>query len=216
MSVRSAKCRLRVIFDGFSGGAAGCGPLCPESAEAWPGTAEHWVGRTPVIQTPKPEFESCVMNSPIMNGPRPRPGRTVLQSDQAMSSGRQPSGRSFEGKGQQNQTGQVPARPSRSVRAALAPFHRNKFLVVPFEKDSNTLKQNRSSLVIQYQVARLLPRLTKVGRAMCEKCVEIDEKIEHYQRLSSGVTDQPTLDGIKELIAEMSARKAALHPDRQQ
>jgi hypothetical protein len=49
---------------------------------------------------------------------------------------------------------------------------------------------------------------------MCKKCVEIDEKIEHYQRLSSGITDQPTLDGIKELIERLKAEKAGLHPDQ--
>jgi hypothetical protein len=48
---------------------------------------------------------------------------------------------------------------------------------------------------------------------MCEKCVELDGKIERYKRLSSGVTDQPTLDGIKALIEQINAQKAALHPD---
>ena len=52
------------------------------------------------------------------------------------------------------------------------------------------------------------------GVPMCDKCVELDGKIEHYQRLSSTVTDQPTLDGIKELIEEMKAQKAALHPEQ--
>jgi hypothetical protein len=51
---------------------------------------------------------------------------------------------------------------------------------------------------------------------MCEKCVELDGKIEHYQRLSSRITDQRTVDGIKQLIARMKARKAALHPERQE
>jgi hypothetical protein len=35
---------------------------------------------------------------------------------------------------------------------------------------------------------------------MCDKCVEIDKKIEHYRLLASRLTDQPTIDGIKELI----------------
>jgi hypothetical protein len=52
------------------------------------------------------------------------------------------------------------------------------------------------------------------GTAMCDKCVEIDGKIEHYQRLSSNITDQRTLDGIKELIERMKAQKAALHPEQ--
>jgi FAD/FMN-containing dehydrogenase len=51
---------------------------------------------------------------------------------------------------------------------------------------------------------------------MCDKCVELDGKIEHYQRLASLITDQPTLDAIEELIAKMKAHKAALHPDEGQ
>jgi hypothetical protein len=50
---------------------------------------------------------------------------------------------------------------------------------------------------------------------MCEKCVELDSKIEHYQRLSSRISDTLTLDGIKELIERMKAEKAALHPDQE-
>jgi FAD/FMN-containing dehydrogenase len=49
---------------------------------------------------------------------------------------------------------------------------------------------------------------------MCEKCVELDGKIEHYQRMSARITDQATLDGIKELIERMRAQKAALHPEQ--
>jgi beta-phosphoglucomutase-like phosphatase (HAD superfamily) len=45
---------------------------------------------------------------------------------------------------------------------------------------------------------------------MCEKCVELDGKIEHYQRMASRMTDQAMLDGIKELIEQMKALKAAL------
>ena len=48
---------------------------------------------------------------------------------------------------------------------------------------------------------------------MCEKCVEIDGKIEHYRNLSSLVTDQQALDGIKLLVAQMEAEKRALHPE---
>jgi hypothetical protein len=49
---------------------------------------------------------------------------------------------------------------------------------------------------------------------MCDTCVELDGKIEHYRRLMSGITDQATLDGIKELIERMEIQKAALHPER--
>jgi hypothetical protein len=47
---------------------------------------------------------------------------------------------------------------------------------------------------------------------MCGKRVEIDGKIEHYRLLASRLTDQPTIDGIKELIERMQAQKLALHP----
>jgi hypothetical protein len=58
--------------------------------------------------------------------------------------------------------------------------------------------------------------LTNAELEMCEKCAELDNKIEHYQHLSSRITDQPTLDGIKELIGQMKAQKAALHPEQKQ
>ena len=42
--------------------------------------------------------------------------------------------------------------------------------------------------------------------------IEIDGKIERYKNLSSLVTDQQTLDGIKLLIAQLQAEKQELHP----
>jgi hypothetical protein len=47
-------------------------------------------------------------------------------------------------------------------------------------------------------------------------CAEIDKKIERYRLLASRITDQPLFVGIKELIERTQARKAALHPDREQ
>jgi len=49
---------------------------------------------------------------------------------------------------------------------------------------------------------------------MCDQCVELDSKIEHYRFMVSRITDQPLLDGIKELIERMQAQKAALHPEQ--
>jgi len=46
---------------------------------------------------------------------------------------------------------------------------------------------------------------------MCKKCVELDDKIAHYKRISTYVTDQLTLDGIAGLIKQMQSEKAALH-----
>jgi hypothetical protein len=51
---------------------------------------------------------------------------------------------------------------------------------------------------------------------MCDKCVELDSKIEHYQPMASRITDQAMLDGIKELIERMRAQKASFHPDQEQ
>lgn len=51
---------------------------------------------------------------------------------------------------------------------------------------------------------------------MCKKCTELDEKIEHYKRISSHVTDQLTLDGIAGLIKQMMAEKTTLHPEQKQ
>jgi hypothetical protein len=51
---------------------------------------------------------------------------------------------------------------------------------------------------------------------MCEKCIELDGKIAHYQRLAAGITDQRTLDGIKTLIEQMQAQKVVLHPEQEE
>ena len=49
---------------------------------------------------------------------------------------------------------------------------------------------------------------------MCKRCAELDDKIEHYKRISTYVTDQLTLDGIAGLIRQMMAEKAALHREQ--
>jgi len=48
---------------------------------------------------------------------------------------------------------------------------------------------------------------------MCDKCKELDEKIAHYRRLETYITDELTLTGIKRLIEDATAGKATLHPD---
>jgi hypothetical protein len=50
---------------------------------------------------------------------------------------------------------------------------------------------------------------------MCDKCVEIDKKTEHYRTIATSIMDQPMLDGIKELIEQMQAQKRALHPEQE-
>jgi hypothetical protein len=44
--------------------------------------------------------------------------------------------------------------------------------------------------------------------------VKIDERVAHYRRIASNVTDKLTLDRIEELIFKLDTEKAALHPDK--
>ena len=48
---------------------------------------------------------------------------------------------------------------------------------------------------------------------MCEKCVELDKKIEHYQQLSGWITDQKTIKQLGLFIDKLRAEKAAFHPE---
>ena len=48
--------------------------------------------------------------------------------------------------------------------------------------------------------------------AMCEKCLEIDKKIERYTVLSEGITDEKMIEHIRSLIEPLRAQKTALHP----
>jgi hypothetical protein len=49
---------------------------------------------------------------------------------------------------------------------------------------------------------------------MCDKCFEIDRKIEHYRRLASQVMDDLMSEGIGKLVAELTLEKLGLHkPD---
>jgi hypothetical protein len=50
---------------------------------------------------------------------------------------------------------------------------------------------------------------------MCEKCIELDRKIEQYRRVASSMTDQLTIDRINRLIKDTLAEKAGLHPDQE-
>jgi hypothetical protein len=48
---------------------------------------------------------------------------------------------------------------------------------------------------------------------MCEKCAELDRKIERYERIRFLIGDPLTVDAIKELMAKLKADKAELHPE---
>ena len=49
---------------------------------------------------------------------------------------------------------------------------------------------------------------------MCEKCIEIDKRIERFKRIVNRFTDQQMVQGLTHTIAQLEAEKAALHPDR--
>jgi hypothetical protein len=46
---------------------------------------------------------------------------------------------------------------------------------------------------------------------MCDKCKELDQRIEQYGRLSQSVTDQPTIDRFQEVIRDLHDQKLSLH-----
>ncbi|WP_158091569.1 hypothetical protein [Bradyrhizobium canariense] len=51
---------------------------------------------------------------------------------------------------------------------------------------------------------------------MCEKCIDLDKKIERYREMASRVNDPIAATGIAELIARLIAKKADLHPERRE
>ena len=51
---------------------------------------------------------------------------------------------------------------------------------------------------------------------MCEKCAELDERIERCRRVSSWINDQLTIDRIKALIEELQVQKAAFHSENEE
>ncbi len=51
---------------------------------------------------------------------------------------------------------------------------------------------------------------------MCDKCVELDKKIEHYRLILLSIGDQITVQRIEALIGDLRAQKATLHPEQKQ
>jgi hypothetical protein len=47
---------------------------------------------------------------------------------------------------------------------------------------------------------------------MCEKCAELDRRIDHLRRMIEQLQDLQTMDAANQLIEEMEAKKAKLHP----
>jgi hypothetical protein len=49
---------------------------------------------------------------------------------------------------------------------------------------------------------------------MCDKCIELDKKIEHYREITLAIGDELTIERIKALIGDLKAQKAILHPEQ--
>jgi len=49
---------------------------------------------------------------------------------------------------------------------------------------------------------------------MCDKCVELEGRIEHYRNIASRITDEAMIRGINVLIERAKAQKAVLHPEQ--
>jgi hypothetical protein len=51
---------------------------------------------------------------------------------------------------------------------------------------------------------------------MCDKCQELEKKIERYSKIAFSINDQLTIDRFNQLIKDTEAEKAKLHPNQQQ
>jgi hypothetical protein len=50
---------------------------------------------------------------------------------------------------------------------------------------------------------------------MCEKCVEIDEKVARYRALSARLLDRPIVERIKAFVADLLALKLQYYPEQE-
>jgi hypothetical protein len=51
---------------------------------------------------------------------------------------------------------------------------------------------------------------------MCDKCEELDKKIDHYETILVSIGDRATVERLMAMIADLQAQKAALHPEQKQ
>jgi hypothetical protein len=98
------------------------------------------------------------------------------------------------------QTGVLSQWPVLDLRVAQFGQYRERFLL-------NNLPSNR---------LYLSGSPTAVRFPMCDKCDELDKKIEHYRRIRLSIGDPVTIERIEALIADLQAQKATLHPEQKQ
>jgi hypothetical protein len=51
---------------------------------------------------------------------------------------------------------------------------------------------------------------------MCDKCDQLDKKIEHYEKILVSIGDRVTVERLMALIDDLQAQKVALHPEQKQ
>jgi hypothetical protein len=67
------------------------------------------------------------------------------------------------------------------------------------------------------RASEIFPRFAvRTGSPMCDKCNELDKKIEHYSQILLSIGDQITIERIKAMIGDLRAQKATLHPEQKQ
>jgi hypothetical protein len=52
--------------------------------------------------------------------------------------------------------------------------------------------------------------------SMCDKCAELDKRIEHYEQMLISIGDRVTVERLYAMIADLQAQKVALHPKPEQ
>jgi hypothetical protein len=53
----------------------------------------------------------------------------------------------------------------------------------------------------------------KVELDVCDRCNQIDDRIQHYEDLAKFVTDRAALESLARLISDLKAERQNLHPN---
>jgi quinolinate synthase len=48
---------------------------------------------------------------------------------------------------------------------------------------------------------------------MCEKCAQLDERLQHYRDLADQVNDKFTKEAVERLTEQYTAQKLVMHPE---